>query len=360
MAPYHHRRRRPPSTCAPSHWQDGGKTHPFTQVNKKSRFPRAVKREPLKAGDEHLVPLYAEALVAHAAVAGPAASHSALAAPWRLLLESATQLVRSDSAPQPPPSAAGPAPAPAPAPVAPAETWPTHGVLLATLRAPDAAAATSRLAAAAARVTATLEAGRTTSEKPFSLAELPGDFAANVEAARGVVKAHACDLVEVDAAALSVRVRGLGTMTVLRAGAELLAWVGSCLVSQRDEAIRKASIEYPVEWESDGSGAAFDPTVPGFELRDVPPGTREHAEVLVRFQRRPDGKGPSFDKAVLRVQRVQNPLAWSRYYTQRRAIAELATNGGDPNELCVCHRRSPAACLHPLGALPPPCALAGG
>ena len=326
--------------------QDGGRTHPFTQENKKSRFTRAVKREPIKPGEEYRVPLYTEALVAHGAAAAP--GPSAIAAPWHLILESNAQLLRFDSSVGAsatgtgvPPAAAAPAPAPAAATASAA--WPANGVLLATLRVPDATAVSARLDAAAARITSLLDAGRCKSKKPFSLADLAGAFTANVEAARDVVKEHDCELVDVDAGAASVRVRGLGAMTVLRAEADLLVWIGNCLVAQRDEAVRKASIEYPAEWESDG-GAPFDPTVPGYVLKDVAPGSREHADVLARFKFGPSGAGRSFDKAVTRVQRVQNPLAWSRYYTQRRAIAELAANKGNPNELCVRGSVSSSSC----------------
>jgi hypothetical protein len=52
---------------------------------------------------------------------------------------------------------------------------------------------------------------------------------------------------------------------------------------------------------------------------------------------RPDGSPPAFPNAVLKVERVQNPMAYASYDKEKKVIAAKDRNKGNPNELWMKH-----------------------
>ena len=292
----------------------------WTQVNMKSGFERAVKREPLTPGEEIRVPLYGDVYKAEKAAAA-IPTPSVTRAQWNLVLDDALTLTQSLSCDGSP---AMPHIHISPAPIVDSST--ASGVLLATL----SGAAT--LDAAEKRVRELVAAGRRVSETPHSLKEVPGIFADNVIAADAYLRATGCSVVVADAASLTVCVEALGAMAVLKGEAALLMWINREIAMARNEEAAKGAVTYPEDWEPPSHGGSFDPTLPGCCYFDVGPGT-EYDEVLRRFTLRPDGSLPAFQKPVLRVQRIQNPLSWAGYFMRRRKVAEMTRNAGSPNEL---------------------------
>ena len=270
------------------------------------------------------MPLYSDALVAQAAAASaaPPAKEGVTplipAARWQLLLDGTPALARSESC-NPPPA---PVVSSSAASTGPTPSWPPNGFLLSTL-----GPATS-LETAAAHIRDLVASAMIASDTAHSLADVPGDFNANLAAASAELGAT-CSLIVLDAARCTVRVKGLGMLAVLKGEAALLIWINRAVAAARAEEAAHAAVLYPPEWE-DGP---FDPTVPGCTFKDVAPGSAEHASVVASLKTRPDGSGPVFSKAVLRVQRVQNPLAWAGYSERLKAIAKLERNKGSPNEL---------------------------
>jgi len=301
------------------------------QVNKVSGYDRAVRREPLAPTDLARVPQWVEALAAHAqgirsfaeraaaeaeaaaAAAGGGGGATALGAPsWAWVLDAL-----GDAG-----SLGGGAPGAARA----AAPLPAHGVVLATL------AGAGKLDDAEAAVRGLLARGARKSDE-HSLAAC-GDFGAAMAALAPVLAPHACTLVDADAAARTVRVQALGEAAALRGERELLRWVANAVAAALAAEAQKGAITFPAEWE----GGPFDASVPGAKFFDVAPGSPEFAAVQRRFVEPPPGvQTASFACTVLRIERVQNPLAWSAYFRKRAAVAAIDRNAGDAGELYLKH-----------------------
>jgi O-acetyl-ADP-ribose deacetylase (regulator of RNase III) len=341
-----------------------GKTYSMRQKNVVSKYERAVRRTPLARGEEDRVPMYKERLAADAESRKVEAGLAQQALPNPAGPVASARLPIFVPDPSAPPSTPVPAPAPAPAPslwnlvtnrlwdlvaqpsAAPAPAsgsvgagggappssgvrpggWPAHGVLLTGL-------SSTVLEDAESRLTASLIGALKLSEEPVSLAACDGTFSENMAALRAALRRAGADAVEDNVALQTVRVSALGEGGVSRGERELLKWVAQSVAAAREREAENGRVKFPDEWE----GGPFDASTTGMRLVPVASGSREYQDVCRRFMFRPDGSAPAFPNAVLKVERVQNPMAYASYDKEKKVIAAKDRNKGNPNELWMKH-----------------------
>jgi hypothetical protein len=186
---------------------------------------------------------------------------------------------------------------------------------------------------AESRLTASLIGALKLSEEPVSLAACDGTFSENMAALRAALRRAGADAVEDNVALQTVRVSALGEGGVSRGERELLKWVAQSVAAAREREAENGRVKFPDEWE----GGPFDASTTGMRLVPVASGSREYQDVCRRFMFRPDGSPPAFPNAVLKVERVQNPMAYASYDKEKKVIAAKDRNKGNPNELWMKH-----------------------
>jgi serine/threonine protein kinase len=84
---------------------------------------------------------------------------------------------------------------------------------------------------------------------------------------------------------------------------------------------------FPSEWTDVGSFNTYDPTTPGFALIDLDTSSSEYAKIFNimnsnLYKNNYYNRINEFNKNIIKIERVQNPMAWLPYYYRIRMLSD--------------------------------------
>jgi hypothetical protein len=108
---------------------------------------------------------------------------------------------------------------------------------------------------------------------------------------------------------------------ILSAVGQLQLLEAKSYILERERELKVEEVEYPREWPRD---VPYNPAEDGTTYVDVQKGSDEWVEKEALWRARNGGVEPIFQNTLLRMERVQNPAAWTAYVFRVRYLASLS------------------------------------